>query len=59
MNGLNKNNSGSDYTELLGEVNERVRSAHAALKAVNTGLVGLHRDIRRMIMERQEKAGWG
>ncbi len=60
MSGLLKNNPGPDYAHLLAEVKERVRSAqYAALKAVNTELVGLYWDIGRMIAERQEKAGWG
>jgi len=49
-----------DYAQLLAEVKERVRSAqYAALKAVNTELVGLYWDLGRMIVERQEQAGWG
>lgn len=49
-----------DYAALLTRVKERVRSAqYAALKAVNTELVGLYWDIGRMIAERQEQAGWG
>ena len=60
MSGLNKSNPGSDYAQLFAEVKERVRSAqYAALKAVNTELVGLYWDIGRMIAERQKKAGWG
>ncbi len=44
---------GADYAQLLAEVKERVRSAqYAALKAVNTELVGLYWDIGRMIAER-------
>lgn len=44
-----------DYAQLLIEVKERVRSAqYAALKAVNTELVGLYWDIGRMIVERQK-----
>lgn len=50
----------ADYAHLLAEVKERVRSAqYAALKAVNTELVGLYWDIGRMIAERQDEAGWG
>ena len=50
----------TDYCGLLAEVKERVRTAqYAALKAVNTELVGLYWDIGRMIAERQEKAEWG
>ena len=60
MSELSKNNPGTDYAHLLAEVKERVRSAqYAALKAVNTELVGLYWDIGRMIAERQEKSGWG
>jgi len=50
----------SDYAQLLSEVKERVRSAqYAALKAVNTELVGLYWDLGRMIVERQADAGHG
>jgi len=49
-----------DYPHLLVEIKERIRSAqYAALKAVNKELVGLYWDIGRMIVERQENAGWG
>jgi len=44
----------------LKAVKERVRSAqYAALKVVNTELVGLYWDIGRMIVERQEGKTWG
>lgn len=60
MNKSEKEMIEPDYAHLLAEVKERVRSAqYAALKAVNTELVGLYWDIGRMIVERQEKAGWG
>ncbi|QQG65691.1 PDDEXK nuclease domain-containing protein [Desulfobulbus oligotrophicus] len=60
MNELKKNTPGPDYAHLLAEVKERVRSAqYAALKAVNTELVGLYWDIGRMIVERQDAEGWG
>lgn len=60
MSGLNKSNPGSDYAQLFAEVKERVRSAqYAALKAVNTELVGLYWDIGRMIFERQVDAEYG
>ena len=50
----------SDYTQLLAEVKDRVRSAQlAALKAVNTELVGLYWDLGRMIVERQVGETWG
>jgi predicted nuclease of restriction endonuclease-like (RecB) superfamily len=52
--------AGEDYPRLLAEIKERVRSAqYEALKAVNTELVGLYWDIGRMIVERQDVAGWG
>ena len=42
-----------DYSLFLSAVKERVRSAqYAALKTVNTELVGLYWDIGRMIVER-------
>lgn len=50
----------SGYTQLLADVKERIRSAqYAALKAVNTELVGLYWDLGRMIVERQDQDGWG
>jgi len=50
----------SDYPRLLEEIKERIRSAqYEALKAVNKELVGLYWDIGRMIVEKQEQAGWG
>jgi len=49
-----------DYSALLVEVKERIRSAqYAALKAVNKELVGLYWDIGKMIAERQKTEGWG
>jgi predicted nuclease of restriction endonuclease-like (RecB) superfamily len=49
-----------EYSQLLLEVKERVRSAqYAALKAVNTELVGLYWDIGKMIVERQKDGVWG
>lgn len=50
----------ADYTQLLAEVKERIRSAQvAAMRAVNTELVGLYWDLGRMIVDRQEQSGWG
>jgi len=50
----------SGYAQLLTAVKERVRTAqYAALKAVNTELVGLYWDIGRMIVERQADAEHG
>jgi predicted nuclease of restriction endonuclease-like (RecB) superfamily len=52
--------SSPDYSQLLAEVKERIRSAqYAALKAVNTELVGLYWDLGRMIVERQAGETWG
>ncbi|XGB40527.1 MAG: PDDEXK nuclease domain-containing protein [Cyanobacteria bacterium LVE1205-1] len=52
--------SSPDYSQLLAEVKERICSAqYAALKTVNTELVGLYWDLGRMIVERQDRTGWG
>lgn len=64
MNGETREKDNSeiptDYAGLLALVKERVRSAqYAALKAVNTELIGLYWDIGRMIVERQDAEGWG
>lgn len=61
---ISKNDSvltnSDDYPVLLSEIKERIRSAqYEAFKAVNKELVGLYWDIGRMIVERQENAGWG
>lgn len=43
-----------DYGSLLIKVKERIRAArYRALRAVNKELIGLYRDIGRMIVERQ------
>lgn len=50
----------SGYGDLLKDIRERVRTAqYAALKSVNTELVGLYWDIGKMIVERQESAEHG
>lgn len=50
----------TSYISLLAEVKERVRSAqYAALKVVNTELVGLYWDVGRIIVKQQREAGWG
>jgi predicted nuclease of restriction endonuclease-like (RecB) superfamily len=60
MSELKKNDPGPDYVHLFAEVKERVRSAqYAALKAVNTELVGLYWDIGRMIVEKQRDVEHG
>jgi hypothetical protein len=49
-----------EYTVLLTEVKERIRSAqYAALRTVNKELVGLYWDIGKMISERQKRHSWG
>lgn len=49
-----------NYTELLGEIKQRIRSAqYEALRAVNRELVGLYWDIGRLIVERQQGDTWG
>lgn len=48
------------YAELLSEIKQRVRKAQsAALRAVNTELIGLYWDIGRLIVERQQGESWG
>ena len=48
------------YGRLLGEIKERIRSAqYEALRKVNTELISLYWDIGRLIVERQQNAGWG
>nr|VFJ63703.1 MAG: Predicted nuclease of restriction endonuclease-like (RecB) superfamily, DUF1016 family [Candidatus Kentron sp. DK] len=50
----------TSYLGLLTEVKERIRSAqYAALRVVNTELVGLYWDIGRMIAERQTDSNHG
>lgn len=48
------------YNTFLAEVKDRIREAqYEALKAVNKELITLYWDIGMMIVERQEKYGWG
>ncbi len=50
----------ADYFKLLKDVKERIRTAqYEALKAVNHELIGLYWDIGKMIVETQERRGWG
>ena len=50
----------NEYVELLNSVKARIRQAqYDALKAVNKELIALYWDIGSMIVERQEKEGWG
>ena len=56
----NLENRPDDYSRLVGDIKERIRSAqYDALRAVNRELVVLYSDIGRMIVERQPGAGWG
>jgi len=49
-----------DYGCLLGEIEERIRSAqYEALRKVNRELISLYWDIGRLIAERQRDAGRG
>ena len=48
------------YTDLLGELKDRVRAARTtALRTVNTQLIELYWAIGRTILERQDVEGWG
>ncbi|OQC72706.1 MAG: hypothetical protein BWX45_00816 [Deltaproteobacteria bacterium ADurb.Bin002] len=48
------------YAQLLNSIKERIRKTqYDALKAVNKELIALYADIGRMIVERQDKEGWG
>ncbi len=56
MNKLTK----TGYAGLLEDIKQRIRAAqYEALKAVNKELIALYWDLGRMIVERQEKEGWG
>ncbi len=47
------------YATAFAEIKDRIRRAqYAALKSVNTQLVGLYWDIGRIIIERQAAEGW-
>lgn len=48
------------YSSLLADLKARIKSAqYEALRAVNKELVSLYWDLGRLIVERQEKEGWG
>jgi predicted nuclease of restriction endonuclease-like (RecB) superfamily len=50
----------NNYNEFFCEIKERIRLAqYDALKAVNKELIALYWDIGKMIIERQNKYGWG
>ena len=49
-----------NYQSFLKDIKERIISAqYEALRAVNKELIALYWDIGKMIVERQEKEGWG
>ncbi len=49
-----------NYQSFLKDIKERIRSAqYEALKAVNKELIVLYWDLGKMIVERQDKEGWG
>jgi predicted nuclease of restriction endonuclease-like (RecB) superfamily len=48
------------YLDFVRQVKERIRSAqYEALRKVNKELIGLYWDIGNMIVDRQQKEGWG
>ena len=50
----------NNYQSFLKDIKERILSAqYEALRAVNKELIALYVDIGKMIVERQEKEGWG
>jgi predicted nuclease of restriction endonuclease-like (RecB) superfamily len=54
------NSISDDYTHLLMEVQQRIRSAqYEALKAVNREMINLYWDIGQMIVIKQKNAIWG
>ncbi|HNY51674.1 MAG: hypothetical protein BWY69_01594 [Planctomycetes bacterium ADurb.Bin401] len=55
-----KNSIAKGYVVFLREIKQRIRAAqYEALKAVNHEMIRLYWDIGRMIVEKQEKEGWG
>lgn len=48
------------YSAFITDIKQRIRTAqYAAMKAVNTEAIQLNWDIGRMIVEKQERFGWG
>jgi predicted nuclease of restriction endonuclease-like (RecB) superfamily len=57
MKNISKSN---EYAALLNSIKDRIRRAqYDALKSVNKEMIALYWDIGRMIVDRQEKQGWG
>lgn len=49
-----------DYAELLNEIKSRIRAAQLkAVTAINHEMIALYCEIGRLLVQRQEKAGWG
>ena len=49
-----------DYPEILREITQRIRRQRLGIVfAANAGMVLLYWDIGKMILERQQRAGWG
>jgi predicted nuclease of restriction endonuclease-like (RecB) superfamily len=57
---MNRISDANNYRNLLQQIKERIHKAqYDALKAVNKELIRLYWDIGALIVERQEKHGWG
>ncbi len=49
-----------DYSAFLRQIKEKIYKAqYAALKKVNTALIGLYWDVGKAIVVKQENLGWG
>jgi len=49
-----------DYAAILGEIKQRIREERLrVVMAANSAMILLYWDIGRLILERQERAGWG
>lgn len=58
MKSITTNNA--DFKHFVEEIKSKIHSAHAsALKAVNKELIALYSDIGKIIVQRQERFGWG
>ena len=57
---MKKLTQNKEYTHLLESIKTRIRRAqYDALKTVNKEMIVLYWDIGKMIVERQQKEGWG
>lgn len=58
MKSITANNA--DFKYFVEEIKSKIHSAHTkALKAVNKKLISLYSDIGKIIVQRQERFGWG